>query len=102
MKASSSACDTQVLRKHGNATAYAFQLDGDYIVNNGWRLRAACIRLQKECRNRSVARFGCYGIRVNGMPVKTWMCPLCAYIRPTMPAGPRGLSLCQQCCEALR
>ena len=54
-EASRNACDVQVLRKHGNATAYAFQLDGDYIVNNGWRLRAACIRLQKECRHRSVA-----------------------------------------------
>lgn len=43
-----------VMRRHGNATAYAFQLDGDYIVKNGWRLRVACIRLQKECRHRSV------------------------------------------------
>lgn len=42
----------QVMRRHGNATAYAFQLDGDYIVKNGWRLRMACIRLQKECRHR--------------------------------------------------
>lgn len=59
-EASSTVYDTQVLRKHGNATAYAFQLDGDYIVNNGWRLRAACIRLQKECRHRFVAP-SCHG-----------------------------------------
>jgi hypothetical protein len=45
----------QVLKRHADATAYAFQLDGDYIVKNGWRLRAACIRLQKECRHRSAA-----------------------------------------------
>lgn len=78
-KGSSSACDSQVLRKHGNATAYAFQLDGDYIVNNGWRLRAACIRLQKECRNRSVAHFGCRGIRVRMMPLEDG----CAHRAPT-------------------
>jgi hypothetical protein len=66
---------TQVLRRHCNATAYAFQLDGDYIVKNGWRLRAACVRLQKECRHRSAAS-GCDGCKAVGVRGRAQPCTL--------------------------
>ena len=51
------------MQAHGNATAYAFMLDADFVVKEPWRLRIMAQRLVAECRERSIEECG-KGIKV--------------------------------------
>lgn len=46
------------VQAHGNATAYAFMLDADFVVKEPWRLRITAQRMVAECRERSVEECG--------------------------------------------
>ena len=46
------------MQAHGNATAYAFMLDADFVVKEPWRLRLTVQRMVAECRERSVEECG--------------------------------------------
>ena len=64
------------MQAHGQRTQYAFMLDADFEVRNGWRLRLAVQRLSRECARRSVAQ--CLkGLMVRGCLYWTPPCNLC-------------------------
>lgn len=46
------------MQAHGNATAYAFMLDADFVVKEPWRLRITAQRMVAECGERSVEECG--------------------------------------------
>ena len=59
---------------HGNRTAYAFMLDADFKVRDGWRLRIMARRMARECARRSVVECG-KGLTVRAEIGNTWAMP---------------------------
>lgn len=54
MRSLESVLRLECAQAHGQKTAYAFMLDADFEVVDGWRLRHTVHRLVTECRERSI------------------------------------------------
>ena len=77
---------------HGNATAYAFMLDADFVVREPWRLRITAQRMVAECAKRSVEECG-KGMKVLPPGVPACSLELCKTAIPPPEFTPVCLTL---------
>ncbi len=85
------------MQAHGNATAYAFMLDADFVVKEPWRLRITAQRMVAECGERSVEECG-KGMKVLLLPP---LAKTLGWVQSSRPAHKTPFCMTAQACLSI-